>query len=722
MGNLFSRIRISSRITVKASGRIRRTGPWEKRVIVVALAVIFALFAGTHVASATTVDDGCMEDIAGFGLNCTANDVQLSGVAIDPGTGEYMLDITDPCDYPGDETTFTATFIIVTTAKERHDIGIYFATDGDPNGDGAVSGICSISTMPYTPDPPWLDLDGTNDPFPGEHTPSGVQDLCGDINKTDHNNLMPAITITALCVDDDGNGFLDLPNCTSWRQSGANDLCLGPLDAFPGSPSKCRCDMAFNVPVPVPPAELDVIKTASPVTMTEPGGSVNYNVTVTNTGVDPGNNVTLDSLIDNIYGDITSVHDDITATTCVVPQTLVAAGAGGSSYSCSFTANVSGNVGDTVNDTVTASGVDDRGNNISGYDDAVVTITDVLPIISVDKTADPDEVDEAGDDVTFNVLVTNNSVSSDPVIITSLTDDIYGDLNGQGNCSVPQTLAGNGGIYSCSFTAFIGGAPGEQTDTVTASGADDEGNDVSASDSALVTITNVPSEITLVKTANPTSVDEPGGDVTFNFTVTNTSTTDTVTINSLTDTIYGDLTSVDGSTCTVPQVLLPGGGLYSCLFTVFVSGDASDEPPSQTNTATASGVDDDGEEVSAFDDAVVNFNNVPPDASLTKTATEVLVTYSVVVCNDSDAEALTLDELNDDIYGDITFVHDDITSTDCEVQQTLEPAGEDGDCYACSFTAKTSTSPTTDTVTGTVNDNDGSASIYPNDSATVTFE
>ena len=391
MGNLFSRIRISSRTTVKASGRIRRTGPWEKRVIVVALAVIFALFAGNHVASAATVDDGCMEDIAGFGLNCTANDVQLSGVGTNPD-GSYMLEIHDPCDYPGDETTFTATFILVTTAKERHDIGIYFATDGDPNGDGAVSGICSISTMPYTPDPPWLDLDGTNDPFPGEHTPSGIQDLCGDINKTDHNNLMPEITITALCVDDDGNGFLDLPNCTSWRQSGANDLCLGPLDAFPGSPSKCRCDMAFNVPVPVPPAELDVVKTASPVTMTEPGGSVTYFVTVTNTGVDPGNNVTLNSLSDDIYGDITFVHDDITSTDCEVPQTL--AGNGGS-YSCSFTANVSGNVGDTVTDTVTASGVDDRGNDISGDDDAVVTITDVLPSISVDKTANPVTVTEA---------------------------------------------------------------------------------------------------------------------------------------------------------------------------------------------------------------------------------------------------------------------------------------------------------------------------------------
>jgi hypothetical protein len=45
---------------------------------------------------------------------------------------------------------------------------------------------------------------------------------------------------------------------------------------------------------------------------------------------------------------------------------------------------------------------------------------------------------------------------------------------------------------------------------------------------------------------------------------------------------------------------------------------------------------------------MVNFNNVPPAASIIKTATGALVTYSVQVCNDSDAEAVTLNELIDE--------------------------------------------------------------------------
>jgi uncharacterized repeat protein (TIGR01451 family) len=289
---------------------------------------------------------------------------------------------------------------------------------------------------------------------------------------------------------------------------------------------------------------------------------------------------------------------------------------------------------------------------------------------------------------------------------------------------VPQTLAGVGGSYSCSFTAAVTGNTGYvETDTVTASGTDDEGNPVSDADSATVTVLNVPSAIELIKTADPIEVVEPGGNITYTFTVNNLSPVDWVTINSLTDDILGDLNGV--GTCSVPQTLAPDDGApggsdsYSCTVIAPVTGNAFD---AITNTATAEGLDDDGETLMASDSATVDITNAPPAASLTKTATEVLVTYAVEVCNDSDAEALTLDLLDDDIYGNITLVQGDITKTDCAVPQTLEPAGQTGDCYSCTFDAVTITSPTTDTVTGTVNDDDGSTPATPSDSATVTFE
>jgi len=710
------------------------------------------LLGGTQPALAETVEDGCMQDayhlLKDQKLNCTANDIQLSEVA--PGD----VTITDPCDYPGDMVTFTAKFTTILTAQARHDIGIYFSTDGDVNGDGALTGACSVSTVDYTPDPPWLDLDGTGDDFVGTNIQSNIQDTCGDIDG-DHNPLYPEITITALCVDNDGDGYLDLPYCTSWRQPGANELCTGPLPDFdvdgnghvssgviPGSPSKCNCNPGFNVPVPVPPASLTVVKTASPMSLSEPGGPVTFAVSVTNGGIDPSNSVTINSLMDTIYNDITTTgHDGITSTTCVTGAVLAA----GATYPCSFTATVSGDGGDSETDVVTAKGTDSRGNAVEGKDDATVTITDVLPSIAVVKTANPTTVYEPGGSVTFSVLVTNNSVSTDPVTIDDgvdgdgnayygLYDSVHGDLNGQGDCSVPQTLAGNGGFYSCSFTANVNGNAGDtETDTVTASGTDDEGNPVSASDSAVVTVLDVASSITLLKTANPISLVEPGGDVTYTYKVTNTSTVDTVTIKDgvmdygtpylgLYDDILGDLNGQGD--CSVPQTLAPNGGYYSCSVTAPVTGNAGD---SITNTATAKGEDDDLNAVMASDTATVNITNEPPAASLTKTPTSVLVTYNVKVCNDSDRESLSLDDLDDDVYGDIaddkTGTNPLIDSTTCSVPRTLEPAGDVNklDCYTCMFNAVTTTSPTTDTVTGTVNDDDGSTPATPSGSATVSF-
>lgn len=110
------------------------------------------------------------------------------------------------------------------------------------------------------------------------------------------------------------------------------------------------------------------------------------------------------------------------------------------------------------------------------------------PIIQVTKTADPVEVTAPGGLVNFTVVVVNQSNPLDPVTITSLTDDIHGDLNGQGDCSVPQTIL-PGGSYTCTFPATVSGSAGYvETDTVTASGHDDENTPVSDNDDATVKV------------------------------------------------------------------------------------------------------------------------------------------------------------------------------------------------------------------------------------------
>jgi len=687
-----------------------------------ALALLFVVLgapgAQAQDAGQVTINNGCMNDVGGRNYGCTANDVSLANA-----TNIVILDVTeeDPgCAFLGDTVSFTADFEVMLNAQARHDIGIWFDIAGDSEGDAARTGTCSVSTLNYEQDPPWLDLDGTTDNFAGTKNESGIQDTCGDIND-DHNPLFPTITVTdALCVDNDGDGKLDLPYCTSWKQPGSNELCTGPLPedgligpggtgsssgVTPGSPSKCKCDEGFNVDIEVPSAELQVVKTANPTSVNEPGGDVTFTVEVTNTGINPDNNVTLNSLIDDIHGDLNGQGD------CSVPQTITG---NGGTYTCSFTATVSGNAGDSETDTATASGVDDESNPVSGSDDATVTIADVQPAISVVKTANPISVDEPGGNVTFTVAVTNDSNAEDPVTITSLVDDIHLDLNGQGDCSVPQTIQPSA-TYTCSFTAFVAGnAAYTETDTATASGTDDEGNPVSAFDDATVTIVDVLPAISVVKTADPISVDEPGGDVTFTVAVTNDSNAeDPVTITSLVDDIHLDL---DGQgDCSVPQTIQPSA-TYTCSFTAFVAGDGGD---TETDTATASGTDDEGNPVSAFDDATVTILDVAPEAALTKTATQAVVTFEVVISNDSvTSDPLTVDSLLDDIYGDITSVQGDVLATGCATGVTIIP----GDSYTCSFEGlvRGADAPQTDTVTGKVSDDEAN-SLTRSDTAFVDF-
>ena len=146
------------------------------------------------------------------------------------------------------------------------------------------------------------------------------------------------------------------------------------------------------------------------------------------------------------------------------------------------------------------------------------------------------------------------------------------------------------------------------------------------------------------------------------------------------------------------------------------------------NVATMTGTDDDGNEIELDSTATVNFTNEPPRASLNKTATSLLVTYQVVVTNDSEAEALSLSSLTDDKFGDITLVQGNVTETTCSVPQLIPRSGsKDGngnlnDYYACTFKAVVNASPHVNVVTGVVDDEDGdNDAVAPYDSAEVTF-
>ncbi|MCG8459522.1 MAG: GEVED domain-containing protein, partial [Holophagales bacterium] len=84
-------------------------------------------------------------------------------------------------------------------------------------------------------------------------------------------------------------------------------------------------------------------------------------------------------------------------------------------------------------------------------------------------SGDPTLVPEVGGDVSFDVEVLNTGTGI--ASVTTLFDDLAGDLNGRGTCAIPQLIVA-GGSYSCSYTLELSG-PVDETEThvITAAGA-----------------------------------------------------------------------------------------------------------------------------------------------------------------------------------------------------------------------------------------------------------
>ncbi len=132
--------------------------------------------------------------------------------------------------------------------------------------------------------------------------------------------------------------------------------------------------------------------------------------------------------------------------------------------------------------------------------------TNSLPSIVVTKTATPEQVPNPGADVIFNVSVQNTS-KLDPVLLTSLTDNIYGNIT-QVQGKVKETTCNltsdiwlePSEIYNCNFKAYVT-APSPtveefiEIDTVTAKGVTDFQVQVEDADSAQVVVLAATAEL-----------------------------------------------------------------------------------------------------------------------------------------------------------------------------------------------------------------------------------
>jgi hypothetical protein len=413
------------------------------------------------------------------------------------------------------------------TADERFDVGLFFATDGDPNGDGALLGVCDPNIItaldggsPQLGSANFINIDQI--PVRGVIPQPG--DICGDINATHNPQIVTVKVENAACVDSDGDGNVNLPNCTSWRTSGQNDVCdsasfvsASTFDSYPGAPSKCNCDIGFNIPVFVETGTIAVTKsvtanedaTLPANSLPEPGGEFTYQVQTVNTATQT--DVTLDRICDDRYGLIVKTAaapacpvgsiGSINSTTCTVTQLLQAddgVAGGVDTYTCTFKANATSNVPLDVTDTVTVFGHDENNAPVSATASAVVHITDVAPTAEVIKAKDSIVCAT----VRYKVQV-NNLDTVEELTLSKLEDNTFGSLTSVHDdvvattCVVPQTLQASDGnttapeddTYNCTFDAKFCGS--EHKDKVTGTLNDNDNNEITPVSNE-VTVTPTP--------------------------------------------------------------------------------------------------------------------------------------------------------------------------------------------------------------------------------------
>lgn len=637
--------------------------------------------------------------------DCVANDLQPTGVSIVDGPAACTA---------GDvfAATVRVEFANGGGANVRYNVGFYAGENGAEAIGGNSCTFDSLQPVGTPPTPlggPYAELNG---------------DACGDIEKsvpTYKDIRLDSI----LCEDRDGDGNVDVSYVLTWTNNGNTANCTDPLDPsqFDPQPPKCLSDLEYDLPIAVedPPLIL-VNKVAIPAALEEPGGPVRYSITILNASPSPSDPVTITSIVDQVEGE--GPQDISGATSCTLPLTIFP----GQIVECSFTTNVSGAQGDVIMDTITVRGADDEGEEVSGVASATVAIiaaNSPLPPgeLRLLKLAAPRLLDEPGGGVRYFVVAANLSVTD--ITLTVLDDDVYGDLNGKGSCSLPQTLGGDAPFYFCSFEETVNGPPGTRVlDVITAEAFDDlpAPSTLIAQDAAQVIISNVPSAIDVTKIASPRTVPAPGDNVTFSLQIQNTSVTDAVTINSLDDSQLG----TPGGDCTTGFTLQPGE-TYRCSYPGQVQGLPGDFV---TNVVNVGGVDDDGDSVSGTAAATVLVTGAEPAINVYKAALPPFVSsaggeaqYAVVIQNVSgNGEVITITELFDEINGAVTPL-DGVGSCDL-ADLALQPAPGEGSYYVCRFTQTLPPgapgATVTDTVTARGSDANGTP-VEDSDSAIVQY-
>jgi len=458
-------------------------------VHILVLAVILMVLLITPMAASAETGNVCIDHYQP-GSVCTANDVRVQSFTPVPGTFSGCTN-----------GIASATFDVKVSAigsPDRYDIGLFFSQDGTSALTGTscnhdfLSGNLS-ATRPSID----TDADGFPDSTGTITNPywNGDGDLCGDVST--NSNAYRRVTLTFACADLNGDGFIDIPVCTSWDNQGSGG-CTDVTGAFPRTKSKCNCQVVpTGLQISTP--EITVVKSPANQAVLN-GNNATFTITVTNTGTNaPLHNIIVsDPQCFTLTGPVGDTNSD---TILQTTETWT--------YTCTVN-----NVTLAFTNTVTATGTPPSGPDVTATTTANVTVN--TPLITVIKTPSIQTV-ASGGTATFTITVTNpgsvplNNIQVVDPQCSTLTGPV-GDTNSDGILQTTETWT-----YTCTTTNVTVGF----INNVTVSGTMTGGPTVSDSDSAQVTIVAPPTPIIIATKTPSNQTVVSGGTATFTITVTN---------------------------------------------------------------------------------------------------------------------------------------------------------------------------------------------------------
>lgn len=296
--------------------------------------------------------------------------------------------------------------------------------------------------------------------------------------------------------------------------------------------------------------------------------------------------------------------------------------------------NGGGMGGDLINNAL-LEGEDNEGNKTESHDSATLFVELANPVIEITKSPENQVVKE-GSDAEFTIKISNigNVHLSDILVSDLLTPDC--------NKVITLLLAGEVETYTCKTLK-----PNEPFTNVINVSANFMDINVDDQDSANINIDYLPKvEISKLPTKN--FLPETGEMDKFSIEIKNIGR-DKVTITSLTDDIFGNLNGAQYSTCILP-VAIEVGESYQCSFEMFLN---SDTLSPHENTVTVKVNDPEGNTLEEKARAKVDFYDILPSLSISKTSDKSTakwsgeyINYKITITNTSK-EPLQITYLTD---------------------------------------------------------------------------